>query len=254
VNHGDTRKAVAIMASLKAAASPSLEIKEQKDGLMVVTPRSELGGKEFARTMLGTKPYRTNLIQEFAASNGANNTAYVVVFPADIALASDISSWLNLFDEMRMDALEMRSVPYLGSSGGTTAVSPLIWTAAFDPDQAAAVSSNAANLKATRHIGPSPIGISNGVSLATGQYTLCAFPVTSNGHVVLHSGKLEREVLPGSSGGVLAPNPVRGAWVPTTTASAVGGYFKWYGEAIGTNAYMGTRTYIVFTAEFRIRG
>jgi hypothetical protein len=251
---GDSRKAMAVITSLKAAARAPLEVKEQKDGLMVVSPASELGGREFARTMLGTKPYRTNLVQDFAPANGTVNTAYTQVYPVDIALASDIASWLNLFDDMRMDAIEMRAIPYTGSNAAAQPVSPLVWTAAFDPEQSGAVSSNAANLKSTRHIGPCPTGISNGVSQGAGQYSLCVFPVSPRGHVSLHSGPLAREVLPISSGGVLSPNPVRGAWVPTNTASAVGGYFKWYAEVLGTQQFFGTRCSFIITAEFRIRG
>jgi len=252
---GDSNKVSAVMVTLKkAAARPPLEVKEQKDGLMLVSPTTELGGREFARTMLGTKPYRTVLVQEFSNSVGTNNTVYNIVFPADLALASDITSWLSLFDEMRGDSTEMRAIPYVGASAAAQPISPLVYSLAFDPMEAAAVSSTAANIKATRHIGPLSTGISTGVSIGASQYGSCLNTVTNRGHLSLHSGPLIRDVLPASSGGVLQVNPVCGSWVPTTTASAVLGYYKWYAEALSVSQFFGTRCYIMMTAEFRIRG
>jgi len=244
-----------VTADEKADASYTHLSNDSKAGVVVAAvPRALSGDREFQRTLLGTKPIKTVLVQEFAASSGTINTAYAVVFPADICLCGDISSWLNLFDEMRCDGTEMRAIPYVGSSSTSQPVQPLVFTAAFDPDQAAAVTSNQANLKSTRHIGPIATGLANGVSMGAGQYVSCIIPTTHCGYISLHSGPLMRSVLPGSSGGVLQPNPVQGAWVPTTTSSAVVGYYKWYCELIGPQQYFGTRTWIMYQMEFRVRG
>jgi len=218
--------------------------------------RSMGGDREYARTLLGTKPIKARLIQEISFSGGSANTVFNSVFPADIALAGDISSWVNLFDEMRMDSLEFLCIPLITSTSAGASVNLGIWpwTVGFDPTEVAAVSSNAANLKATKCLGPLQTGFPNGNQISPSGTMAILQDVTERGHLSLKSGPLMRSVLPGDSGGVLSPNPVQGAWVPTTTASAVGGYYKFYVPPLGASVAFGAYVWFIINCEFRMRG
>jgi len=234
--------------------APKFEIKEQKDGLMVVAPQVELGGRSFARAMVGSQPVRTVVVQEFARSSVSANSALNTVYPIDLALGSDIASWLNLFDEMRMDSLHAMFVVTLAYGASTSNPAYLPMSASFDPSQNTAITGHAANLKADHFIGPFLPLISNGVSAANTQYMAGPVNTTSRGHYALSSGPLMRNTLPISSGGVLLPTPVQGAWVPTTTGTAVGGYFKLYAEAPGASLTWGSQLWCRINCEFRVRG
>jgi len=215
-----------------------------------------LGDREYARTMLGMKPIRAQLVQEFSFSAGSANTVYSNVFPADLALAGDISSWINLFDEMRMTSIEGLFLPLLTSTSAGASVNIGIWpfTIGFDPDESPAVTSNSANIKSTKHLGPIPTAFSNGTQASPSGTIAIIQSMTERGHLRLSSGPLMKSVLPPSSGGVLSPNPVQGAWVPTTTASAVGGYWKFYVPPLGASIAFGTYAWFIFDCEFRMRG
>lgn len=220
----------------------------------VITSRPS--DREYARTMLGMRPVKTQLVQEFSFTSGSSNTVFNTVFPADLALAGDISSWLNLFDEMRMESLEALLLPLTTSASVGSSLNAGIWpwTVAFDPDTVGAVSSNSANVKASKHLGPLPSGFPNGTQFTPSGTCAVLQAVTMQGHLRLPSGPLMKAVLPGSSGGVLAPNPVQGAWVPTTTASAVGGYYKFYVPPLGPSIMFGVYVWIIMNVEFRMRG
>jgi len=215
-----------------------------------------LGDREYARTMLGMKPIRAQLVQEFSFTAGSANTVFNTVFPADIALAIGISSWINLFDEMRMTSIEGLFLPLLTSTSAGASVNTGIWpwTIGFDPDESPAVSSSGANIQSTRHLGPLPSAFPNGTQASPSGTIAVIQAMTEKGHLRLASGPLMKSVLPPSSGGVLAPNPVQGAWVPTTTSSAVGGYWKFYVPPLGPSIAFGTYAWFVFDVEFRMRG
>jgi len=246
-------KLVAASAAEAKASFVSVSTPDSKGEVKVSVARGISSDREYARTMLGTRPIKAQLVQEFAVNNNTVNTAYQLVLPADVTLAGDIASWLNLFDEMRMMSLELLAMPFVFSQSATTPIPMVPMTIAFDPDQSTAVSSNQANIKATKHLGPMFTGVPNGVTASTNQNAATYLQVSEKGHLSLKSGPLPHSVLPISSGGVLAPNPVQGAWVPTNTASAVGGYFKYYAPAVSSISWS-SYNFIIFDVEFRMRG
>jgi len=228
-------------------------VDDSKAGVAVATLPRAVGDREYSRALLGVKPIKARLVQQFTTSSVSASTALTTVYPIDITLASDISSWINLFDEMRMDNFEFIFFVYMQWSGSvTTPLTPV--TCAFDPTDATAVTGHVANIKAARCFGPALPILSNGVSGTAGVLMGGPLQTVPRGHYSLGSGPLMRTVLPGSSGGVLAPNPVQGAWVPATTASAIGGYYKFYGSNPGASLAWATQAWCIMHCEFRMRG
>jgi len=234
-----------------------LDMKEGKDGMLVTAvPTGVSVSRDYARTLIGVKPYRVNATQEFTASTGTANAAYTTAYPADYTLSYQYTSMLNLFDEVRCIEFEARFIAVSASTtGGPNQTLPnAVYSVAFDPDDGTASSGNDENLSSSRHVGPIPVCFNTGTTISATQMLSSGISVMPSGHISLKSGKLVSSVLPTSSGGVLSPNPVQGAWVPTTTASAVAGYVKFYAPALGANMTLSTKVFIIYTLEFRMRG
>lgn len=231
-------------------------LQESKGGFLSVTAdekgvmRSAVAergmAREYARTLLGSRAYRANVVQEIAAVTSAANTAVTVSTPANYISATEYSSWAALFDEVRCVHYTVRQL--IGSATGGAPLTGTCWAAAISPDINTAPTSIVQTVGFTRFLGPVP---SNGTD-ATGSGPSIGV-VTNHGLPEITSGRLQTGVSTNNSGGTMTVNPVQGNWVPTGTNSAHAGYHLLYIEASGGTCTMLYRLWIWYELEFRSR-
>jgi hypothetical protein len=209
-----------------------------------------------ARSLFGNRVVRTRITQQIATATVAANTAMASSLPADMALASDITSILNLFDEIRCHEVKCEALVGALSNNTTVALGiNVLFGMHFDPIDSTAPTSLNELKNSSIHTDLHPMYQNTGFSFATGNFVTSKFAVQPSNWLHLSSGKLVKDVLPPSSGGVLAPSPIGGNWVPTASAALVVGYFKLYGEDPQTNdlSWM-YRAFMHYDIELRFRG
>jgi hypothetical protein len=234
---------------------PVIKVSTDEKGKPTTTVERPVGAeRDMARQALGNKPVRAVLCQSISATSGSANTVYAPVLPADITLTNNWTSWVSLFDEVRIDRCCAYVNAYFTASGTTTVRADNVWTMSCDPDDVAAETSIQNAMIAPYHTGPHTFG--NFITLAPASAGIWPAKGTSGdgGLVSLRSPKLPRSSLPPNSGGVQSVNPVRGDWTSCVSASIVGCYYKLFFEAAGANVTAGQRTFITYEAEFRFRG
>jgi len=236
---------------------PVMLVSVGADGKAVVTEQKvsvdrPLGNdKEYARTLLGGKPIRTQIVGSYV-SVGTANTAFAGVVSPDLVATS--SGWLGLFDECRVTHLtHLMNVTVLSSAATNPTPAELSWAVSFDPTDNAGHGSVLAALQQQRHLGPVTAALSNGTTAGAGQYISSCFSVTKNGHYELSSGALHPLLLP-NTGGTVSINPTGSSWVSTASASIIPGYFKYYCPALGASWQFSVVGYVIYTAEFRMLG
>jgi len=209
-------------------------------------------GREYMKSMFGQKPYRTIMIVENTLQNSGAGAQQAPVFNADPTSSNDWSNFAGLFDDAR--TVEAKCIATLATNAGyiTTIGS---WGFCWDPAENGVLSTMRNLLSYTRHAGPIPY---NGVAASSGLSTTFSIqpaPVTNHGYVELTSGRIPANELPVVSSGVLTPSPIGSNWIPTTTTSAVAGYFKFIAESAGlTTPITSIKMYQYLTVEFRFRG
>lgn len=243
-----------ISANKNARQPPQLKVQEGKDGALVTLTRPPSESKEFAKTLLGSRPIQAILVQDIGLVTGVANTTYTTIISPDLISCASMTNWISLFDEVRVNYVELLCMPSFTTALASSVIPVIPWSIAFDPDTTVAAASTAENLESTHHIGPLQSGNPTGITSGLNQYFSTLQQTTEVGHLKLSSGRLMRSALPGNSGGVQAINPVQGNWVPTTTTSAIPGYFKPYVPALGANVVFGAYLWARFHCEFRMRG
>lgn len=207
--------------------------------------------REYARTLLGSKPFRVIVVQEIANVSVGNNTAMAVSSPMNFVSATEYSSWAALFDEVRCLSYKVRQ--QISVSMGSTPTVGACWAGAISPAINTAPSTLVQTLGFTRFVGPIPAYGNTAWPGASTPVSSSVQPVSNHGLPELSSGALARGVLPNNSGGTLTVNPVQGDWVPTGTNSAHAGYHLLFGDAPGTTVSWNYRLWIWYNLEFRSR-
>jgi hypothetical protein len=206
-----------------------------------------------ATSIKRAKTVKAVLVLDLGAVTGSANTALTTVIPCDLTGCGDYSSWLQLFDEVRVNSVKLVAT-IGGTATATAALSTLVHgTISFDPCDATAVSGVTQNLKATHHVGPFLIGNVTGTTIGTNQFCSTLATTSQKGYVELGPIKLVPQ-LPKNSAGTMGPSPVGSDWVPTTDAAIVAAYFKFYCEAPGASLAWRHRSYVFFDVEFLMRG
>ena len=208
-----------------------------------------------ARSTFGNRVVKTKAIQSIAFASVTGATAMAVTVPCDMVLISDFSNFLNLFDEMRCESFHTKAFVGLSASSAAVAISGNAMVAMhFDPVDQAAPTSIAESQHASVHTDPVCAWQSTPANIATSNFVSSLPACASKGYLELHSGKLTVDILPANSGGVVAPSPVCGNWIGTSTGAAVVGYMKLYGENPASPLAWWYRLFHYLNLEFRFRG
>jgi hypothetical protein len=211
-------------------------------------------GRLFATTLKRGARTKATLVLDLGAVTGTAATALTTSIPCDLTGCGDYSSWLNLFDEVRVNAVKLKTIVG-GKGSATVSVDPIsaVGSVSFDPCDATAPSSVQANIKATHHLGPFTIGNSVGTTIGTNVYSQTVANTSNRGYMELGPISLVPQ-LPKNSAGTMGPSPVGSDWVPTTNGAIVAAYFKFYCEAPAANLAWAHRSFVFFDVEFRMRG
>jgi hypothetical protein len=208
----------------------------------------------FAASMTRGKRVKATLVQDLSEVIGTAATALTTSIPCDLTQCGDYSSWLNLFDEVRVNSVKLKTlVGGLGSATVATSPTKAVGSIAFDPTDATAVTTVIANLKAEHHLGPFTIGSVTGTTIGTNVYSQTRLACGREAYMELGPIRLVPQ-LPKNSGGTQGVAAVGSDWVPTTNGSIVAAYFKFYCEAPSSNLAWVHRSFLFFDVEFRMRG
>jgi len=240
----DVKAAPFLMVSVDEKGQPTVA-KQAQAGI----PRNVGSERDFAKSMLGLRPIRTQLIVERNPVTGTVNTAYNGVISSNLLNSNNWSSWNALFDEVRCLDVQYQFVPWVVASGSGSSPVGGMMTACVDFNDASAFGSHAANMVATKHIGPVPMGMSIGTSATTGQFLSVGLTQFRDGHISIHSGKLPREFYNPSGSGLIG-----GMWAPANSSQIVVCYFKWYVDALGANLAFAYKMFETYTVEFKFLG
>jgi hypothetical protein len=206
--------------------------------------------REYMKSQLGSRPYKTVLLQQFAVQTSSANTALSTSLAADLAATGEWATMAAIFDECRCLEYKARTIVEFGGGVATmsTATIPVFAMATQFTTSVALASI----LISTKHVGPIPLMVNASTSGPTLQGSMTS-PITKYGYVEVSSGPLEKSAVtpaPTSSSA-----PLQGAWIPTTASSGQGivGYINQLTEALGASVIATTRTFGYYTVEFRLR-
>ncbi len=243
------------MAETKGATSGFLSVSTDAKGVATVTtiPQGVGLSREYAVSLLGTKPVKVMLIRDNGTQTAAVNTAFTTVNNADITQCVEWASFSGLFDEARVLEVKTCIIPSVQANGGVLSGNSLALIAdCFDPADATASISVSDVMTQTRHLGPVGGFNVSGTTMAAGVTAPLVQSVTAHGTLTFTSGVLD-PMLPVNAAGSMS-QLVAGAWFPTSQTTAIAGSFKPYAEAYGANSVWCLRRFVYFHAEFRMRG
>jgi hypothetical protein len=241
--------AVQALAEKKGAF---LSVHADEKGVLSTAGVEKGMAREYARTLIGSRPLRVNLVQEIAAVTVTANTAMAVSTPANYVAATEYSSWAALFDEVRCLSYKARhNVGFYSTALENVGTS---YAVAISPAINTAPSSIVQTVGFTKFAGPVPLHPgAAGTPAAAGGEGACITAVSNHGLLEIESGPLMKGVTTNNSGGTLTVNPVQGNWVPTGTNSAHAGYLLLYGDQPGVGVQWTYRIWIWYSLEFRSR-
>lgn len=231
------------------------EVIASPEKALLATPAKSPGiSRMFQTAWKRGRLYKTTLVLDHGLTTGTAATALATVLSADLTSATGFSSFLNLFDEVRVQAVKLLTIPGITATGaGVIDGNSAVGSVAFDPTDSTAVSSIAANLTASHHLGPFQMGQPNGVSLTTGQFAAVLQNVSPKGYMELGPVPLVNQ-LPLNTGGIQGLQPLGSDWVPVRDAAIITSYWKFYMETPTANIAWNHRSFTIFSAEFRMRG
>jgi len=235
-----------------------ISLSADSKGGLIAAPAERGMSREYARTMLGMRPFKTVLAQALGSVVGTANAIYAGVLPADLVLCPEFSSFAGLFDEVRTVSVEHMFIHGVTTTTAATGAGILPVMTVWDPAEAAALSSVGQALTYTRHTGPQPVEHYSSNPPSGGGSISGTWSVHPHGHTTLTSGRLPRSMFPPDSGGSALPLPVGGDWVPTTISGSLptaltSGWFKFIVGALGVGVQFVHQSFLLHTVEFRFR-